>query len=79
MKEFPHHLYNKSEKWSMEHIKKGVYQTSKPYLLVGKIGTSYPPKKKYTYDELIKTGWKDKHYDCNVCRTNPCSCKYCYE
>ena len=76
VRDLPSFMYHRNEKYSMELLNTGFYQTTMPNSIVGKIGASYPPKKKYNYDELIKNGWKDKHYDCNVCRTKPCSCKY---
>ena len=37
-----------------EHV---FYETSMPNSLIPKIGTSKPPKKKYTYSQLIDMGY----------------------
>ena len=74
----PIFLYKSNENWSMEKLQDGNYQTTQPNSSIGKIGNSYPPKRKFTYEYLIANGWSDKHYDCNVCRTRVCSCKYSY-
>jgi hypothetical protein len=56
--ELPKYLYKDGE-YPMQLIN-GRYQTTTPDCKIGKIGNSYPPKKNFTYNDLINTGWEKK-------------------
>ena len=53
----PRFMHHEDEEYLMELIG-GFYETQRPKETVGKIGVSYPPKKKFTYKELINLGYK---------------------
>lgn len=60
----PKKLYHPDDLYSMVYnYEYDCYQTSRPNTTVGKIGNSYPPKKKYSLNELLELGYKPKIED----------------
>lgn len=56
----PKYLYHINDPYLMELQNGGYYETTMPKEKVGKIGVSYPRKKKFLLEELQSKGYKTK-------------------
>jgi hypothetical protein len=58
MKKLPTLLTKAGEQYGYRLQESGHYETEMPPERVGKIGSSYPKKKKFTHQQLLKLGYK---------------------
>jgi len=59
MTEYPKIMSKKGE-YDKVHFENGIYYTTMPRSLVGKIGNSYPKKRAIPYKELVEDGYTPK-------------------